>query len=107
MKISVNFVYFQSCNRAHAEEGDNSLRERYREKSAEVRQLQSKIMVSSESVPQMDRSRVYREFAACKLLPSNVMHSRNFFCNLQYELNKTFKLVFDFNLVLGLPANTT
>ena len=56
MKISVNFVYFQSCNRTHAEDGDNSLRERYREKSAEVRQLQSKIMVSSESVPQMDRS---------------------------------------------------
>lgn len=56
MKISVNFVYFQSCNRTHVEEGDNSLRERYREKSAEVRQLQSKIMVSSESLPRMDRS---------------------------------------------------
>ena len=56
MKISVNFVFFQSCNRTHAEEGDNSLRERYREKSAEVRQLQSKIMVSSESLPRMDRS---------------------------------------------------
>lgn len=56
MKISVNFVYFQSCNRAHAEEGDNSLRERYREKSAEVRQLQSKIMVSRESLSQMDGS---------------------------------------------------
>ena len=43
------FCLSQSCNSAlqsRAEEGDNSLRERYREKSAEVRKLQSKIMVS-------------------------------------------------------------
>lgn len=39
----------QLCNSAQqksAEEEENSLRERYREKSAEVRKLQSKIMVS-------------------------------------------------------------
>lgn len=43
-------VFFpQQCNSAqkkHTEEEDNNLRERYREKSAEVRKLQSKIMVS-------------------------------------------------------------
>ena len=63
--MSVNFVYFQSCNRTHGE-GDNSLRERYREKSAEVRQLQSKIMVSR-SLKWIDHiSRVFRLLTSSK-----------------------------------------
>ncbi|CAH3013773.1 unnamed protein product [Porites evermanni] len=46
----------KSCNRTHAEEGDNSLRERYREKSAEVRQLQSKIMDLEDQLFQSQRT---------------------------------------------------
>ena len=84
---TVNFVYFQSCNRTHAEEGDNSLRERYREKSAEVRQLQSKIMVSRELLPQMDRSYI-ASFPLANFFQGNLMHGSNLFCNLQYDLKR-------------------
>lgn len=49
----------KSCNNAlqrRAEESDNSLRERYREKSAEVRKLQSKIMDLEDQLFQNQRT---------------------------------------------------